>query len=126
MEFPSARPQAAGTRAPGWRWPGSSYAYDCLLVVFSCAKPAGFRDPDSAPRHVLATTLNPAPSRAPFKETCDSEVSSAAAESPMNHEFLHDAEGSPCQFRRCEKGFARSGLVTLPILLITLSRHSRK
>src|SRR5688500_3950146 len=98
MELSSARPPAVGARAPGWRWPGSSYAYDCLLVVFSCAKPSGFRDSGSAPRHFVATTLNPTPSRARSQETCKSEVSSVAAKSPMNHEFLHDAEGSPCQF----------------------------
>ena len=32
----------------------------------------------------------------------------------MNHEFLHDAEGSPCQFARCEKDSPGLVLITLP------------
>src|SRR5678816_2150823 len=98
MELSSARPQAVGACSPGWRWPDSSDAYDCLLVVFSCAKPSGFRDPVLRRAMSWPLTLNPAPLSDALKETCDSEVSSVAAESPMNHEFLHDAEGSPCQF----------------------------
>jgi hypothetical protein len=81
--------------------------------LFLC-EAIGLSRSGSAPRHVLAIDAESGPLSDALKETCDSEVSSVAAESPMNHEFLHDAEGSPCQFARCEKHSRGSGLITLP------------
>ena len=53
--------------------------------------------------------------RQPSQGNMRLRVSGVSAESPMTHEFLHDAEGVPLSVRPMRKGFARSGLITLPM-----------
>ena len=102
-------------------------SYDCLLVVFFDTKHRAFRDPGFAPRHFLAVALRSGPlSNAPLKETCDLRVSGVSAESPMTHEFLHDAKASPLVSWLVRKDSPGRIDNATNALLITLSRGFRK